>query len=80
MKATTLTHTGSGGSTRAESPGSLPDPDGAPPVEAWDDPSADCEVQNGVEPWPRGIGLSIAILVSLVLWGLLALGVARLFR
>lgn len=30
--------------------------------------------------WRRGIGLTIAILASLVLWGLIALGAAALLR
>jgi hypothetical protein len=80
MKATALTHRRGGRSTRAEPSGRPPDPDRAPPVEAGDDPSAHGEARNGVEHWRRGIGLTIAILVSLVLWGLIGLGVARLFR
>jgi hypothetical protein len=80
MKATALTHRRSGRSMRAGSPGRPPDPDGAAPVEAADDPLTHCETPNGVEPWRRGIGLTIAILVSLLLWGLIALGVAKLLR
>jgi hypothetical protein len=80
MKVTTLTHTRSGGSTRAEPPGPPPNLDGAPPVEAGDDPSTCYEARNGAEHWRRGIGLTIAILFSLVLWGLIALGAAMLFR
>ena len=79
MKATTLTHTGSGGSTRAEPPGPPPDPDGAAEFEAGDDPSTYYEARNGAEHWRRGIGLTISILASLALWGLIALGVAMLF-
>jgi hypothetical protein len=80
MKATTLTLRRSGRSARAEPLGRLPDPDGAPPVEAGNDPSTHCEAGNGVGHWRRGIGLTIAVLFSLVLWGLIALGVAKLLR
>lgn len=80
MKATTLTHTGGGGSTRARLPGPSPDPDLAAPVEAGDDPSIHCNTRNGAGHWRRGIGLTISILASLVLWGLIARGVAMLFR
>jgi hypothetical protein len=80
MKATTLTHRRSGRSMRAGPPGRPPDPDVAPPVEAGDDPSTHWEARSGVEHWRRGIGLTIAILVSLILWGLIALGVAMLVR
>ena len=80
MKATTLTHTRGGGSTRAPPPGSPPDLDGAAPIEAGDDPSTYYEARDGAQHWRRGIGLTIAIVVSLVLWGLIALGAAMLFR
>jgi hypothetical protein len=80
MKATTLTHTRSGGSTRTEPPGPPPDPDVAAPVEMGDDPSIHCRARNGAGHWRRGIGLTISILASLVLWGLIARGAAMLFR
>jgi hypothetical protein len=80
MKATTLTLRRSGSSARTEPSGRPPDPDGAPPVEAGNDPSTHCEARNGAERWRRGIGLTIAVLVSLILWGLIALGAAMLFR
>jgi hypothetical protein len=45
-----------------------------------DDPSIHCRARNGAGHWRRGIGLTISILASLVLWGLIARGAAMLFR